>query len=86
MAGLLPVIGSFVIGMMLEWTRTYATVILADWRVNLAVILLASWAAIALLGGGVRFNDRAVAGKAGLALALLLLGSLVMHQLLVRGL
>jgi hypothetical protein len=70
--------------MALEWLRTYVSVFQADWRADLLAILAAAWLCILLLVGDADSSERDLPRRSGLALGLLLFGSVVMHQVLSR--
>lgn len=77
----LALVGSFVIGIVLEWLRTYAEIFQTDWRADMLAILVAAWICVALLS---RDAGHDLLRRSALVLGLLMLGSLVMHSLLTH--
>lgn len=81
----LALLSSLLIGALLEWLRTYITIFQSDWRADLALILAAAWACLVLLARSDSLDGDELPRRAALVFVLLLLGSVVMHNLMSRG-
>ncbi|MBA3944035.1 MAG: hypothetical protein H0X37_05670 [Herpetosiphonaceae bacterium] len=78
----LLLIGGFVAGALLEWVRSQPRSVHWGWQSDTIATLLAAWAAVALLAWWPERSERQLPGAAALMLAMLFLGTLVMHELI----
>ena len=78
----LILIGSFVIGALLEWVRSLPFSAHWGWRLDMFSILVAAWLSLALLVKWPHHNDRNMTRVTGLLLLVLFIGSLIMHELI----
>jgi cytochrome bd-type quinol oxidase subunit 2 len=81
----LLLIGGFVIGALLEWLRSQPRSAHWGWQSDTLATLLAAWMAVALLLWWPDRGERRLPFAAGLMLAMLFLGTLVMHELINHG-
>lgn len=81
----LAIVGSFVLGVVLELARTRIPVFRADWRADTLAILVAAWICGFLLTRASGLGEHELPRWSALSLGLLLLGSVVMHNLINHG-
>lgn len=78
----LAIVGSFVLGVILELARTRLPVMRADWRADTLAILVAAWISGFLLTRASGLSEHELPRWSGLSLGLLLLGSVITHSLI----
>ncbi len=78
----LLLICGFVVGALLEWVRSQPRSVHWGWQSDTVAILLAAWAAVALLAWWPERTERQLPATAALMLAMLFLGTVVMHELM----
>lgn len=81
----LAIVGSFVLGVILELARTRFPIFRADWRADTLAILVAAWICGFLLTRASGLSEHELPRWSGLSLGLLLLGSVITHQLINHG-
>ena len=81
----LLLIGGFVVGALLEWLRSQPRSVHWGWQSDMLAILLAAWAAVALLVWWPGRSERRLPLAAALMLAMVFVGTLVMHELINHG-
>ena len=78
----LLLVGSFLIGAALEWVRSTPWSAQWGWRADTFAILVAAWLGVALLAYWPHLSARLLPRAAGLLLAVLFFGTLLMHALI----
>lgn len=78
----LVVLGSFLIGIVMEWIRSLPVILHATWRIDTLVVLLGSWSVIALLTWWRETKQWVSPAVVAMLMGVLFLGTLMTHSIL----
>ncbi len=78
----LPVLGTFLLGMALEWLRSAPPLTERGWRWDTVTVLVAAWLTVVVIWRAPDGANDRLFGGATVGLVVLFLGSLLMHELL----